>query len=148
MDLAARSLEHRDRSRADVAARLERAGVAAEDLEAALEKLERVGWVDDTRFATSRATALAERGQGDALIRADLAESGVGADGIDAALAGLTSELERARSLVAERGATPATARFLTRKGFDPETVEAALAAGFAAGDTSPRAAGDDSVGV
>ncbi|HEY3961332.1 MAG TPA: regulatory protein RecX [Gaiellaceae bacterium] len=132
---AARSLEHRDRSRADVVARLERAGVAADELEATLEKLERVGWVDDIRFATSRAMALAERGHGDAAIRADLADSGVEVDKIDAALAGLVPELERARSVVAERGATPATARFLARKGFDDETVETVVAAGFAAGD-------------
>jgi regulatory protein len=132
---AARSLEHRDRSRADVIARLERAGIATDELEATIEQLERLGWVDDTRFATNRATALAERGHGDEAIRAELVDSGVGTDEIDAALAELDPELERARSLVAERGASPATARLLARKGFAEETVETAVAAGFAAGD-------------
>ena len=136
VDIAARVLQHRDRSRADVAARLERAGVGADDLAATLETLERIGWVDDARFATARASVLAERGHGDAAIRAELSDSGVGADEVEAALAGLEGELERARAVVADRGATPATARFLSRKGFADETVETAVDDGFAAGDS------------
>jgi regulatory protein len=135
IDLAARSLQHRDRSRADVAARLERAGVAAEDLQATLETLERVGWVDDSRFASMRAAALAARGHGDAAIQADLAGSGVDAEQIAEALGALEPESERAKAIVAERGAGAPTFRLLARKGFGDDTIESVIAAALDARD-------------
>ncbi len=55
----------------------------------ALETLERVGYVDDDRFAAGRAESLAGRGYGDEAIRYDLAGRGVDAETIDQALAGL-----------------------------------------------------------
>ena len=43
----------------------------------ALEALERVGYVDDARFAEGRATSLADRGFGDEAIRELLAADGI-----------------------------------------------------------------------
>jgi SOS response regulatory protein OraA/RecX len=127
LDIAAQALRHRDRSRAQIAARLERAGVDAERTNRTLETLERVGYVDDTRFAAARAAALAERGFGDAAIRHDLEASGVQQDAVAEALAGLTPEAERAVALAAHLGRTPKTAARLARKGFAEESIEVVL---------------------
>ena len=64
VDVAARALRTRDRSRRDLDERLARAGVGDDDRAEALETLERVGYVDDERFAAARASALAARGHG------------------------------------------------------------------------------------
>jgi hypothetical protein len=45
---------------------------------------------------------------------------------VKAALAGLEPEAARAERIVASRGRSPATARFLARKGFGEEAVESA----------------------
>jgi SOS response regulatory protein OraA/RecX len=99
----------------------------------ALDTLERVGYVDDERFARSRADALAGRGFGDDAIRLDLEQHGVGADARDAAVAGLLPEAERARALLERLGRTPKTAASLARKGFSPDALEDAF--GELAGD-------------
>ena len=125
--LATELLARRDRSAAWLSAELERRGVSPGDRVGALETLERAGYVDDDRLAAGRASLLAERGYGDAAIRADLERQGVDADRICAALAGLEPERERALELARKSGATPRTARRLLAKGFDEEAVEAAL---------------------
>jgi regulatory protein len=132
IDLAARALRHRDRSRRQIEERLARAGVEEDLRSDALDTLERIGYVDDARFADRRAASLADRGFGDEAIRQLLAAEGVPPEMLDAAIAGLTPELERAAAIVASRGASPRTATRLARKGFGEEAVEAA--AGFAAG--------------
>jgi SOS response regulatory protein OraA/RecX len=99
-----------------------------DDRRRALETLERTGVVDDRRFAQSRASSLAERGAGDALIRHDLAQAGVDAEVIDHALDAIESEHDRARRIVARRGASAKTARYLVGKGFAEEVVRAAVA--------------------
>ena len=127
LEIAARALRHRDRSRAQIAARLERAGVDAERTSRTLETLERVGYVDDARFAVARAAALAERGFGDAGISHDLEASGVGAEAVEEALAALAPEAERAEALAAQLGRTPKTAARLARKGFAEDSIELAI---------------------
>jgi regulatory protein len=127
LEIAARALRHRDRSRREIEERLARAGVHAEERGDALETLERVGYVDDGRFAASRAEALAARGFGDEAIRHELAEHGVTAEALEAALGMLAPEATRAQALVERLGQTPRTAAALTRKGFAPESLEAAL---------------------
>ena len=129
---ATRVLRHGDRSRRVLADRLAGAGVRAEAAESALAALQRVGAVDDARLASNRAEHLAERGHGDAAIRYDLERQGLGAEHVEAALAALDPEPERARRLVERRGPGAKTARWLAGKGFDPETV-ASAAGGFAA---------------
>jgi regulatory protein len=124
LELAARALRHRDRSRRDVDDRLARAGVDDAARSDALDTLERIGYVDDGRFARTRAAALAGRGYGDAYIRADLEDQGVPADGIEEALAALPAETARAAALVARSGRDARTAARLARKGFTLETLE------------------------
>jgi len=133
IDVAARALRHRDRSRAQVDARLARAGVGEEEREEALETLERVGYVDDARFAQARAAALAARGLGDLAIRHDLEQAGVGAERVAAAVAGLEPESERARAVASRLGRTAKTAAQLARKGFSEDAIEAAIGSEFAA---------------
>ena len=124
---ALRALRHRDLAAAELEARLGRAGFSEEEREATVERLTDVGLVDDARLAATRAEALAARGQGDAAIRWDLERRGVGADEVEAALARLEPERERARRIVAQRGPGPVTARFLARRGFDEDSVTAAV---------------------
>jgi regulatory protein len=127
IELAARALARADRTRRELDERLERAGVGAEERESALETLERIGYVDDVRVAFSRAEALAARGQGDEAIRFDLERRGVSAKTVEAALAALTGEIERACDLAGRLGRTAKTAAQLRRKGFGQEALEAAF---------------------
>jgi regulatory protein len=124
--VAVRSLRRRDRSRAAVAERLERAGAPPATRERALETLDRVGLLDDARYAASRARSLADRGLGDEAVRAKLAADGVADELVADAVAALPAERERADRIVAARGAGIATARLLARRGFGEDTVAAA----------------------
>jgi regulatory protein len=134
VDLAARALQHRDRSRRELDDRLSRAGVGDEERADALARLERVGYVDDARFAAARAEALAGRGYGDAAIRHDLEAHGIDAEGVQVAIGVLDPERERARALVERLGRSMRTARQLARKGFGEESLEAAVGADVAEG--------------
>jgi SOS response regulatory protein OraA/RecX len=104
--------------------------VSAEQADEAVEELTRVGLLDDGRYARERARVLAERGKGDAAIRFELERVGVDAGKIEAALAELDPERDRAARLVERRGATPATARLLAGWGFDEDVVAAVVAPG------------------
>jgi regulatory protein len=128
LDVAVRTLRHRDRAAADVEARLEQAGVAEAERRETLDALQRLGYVDDARFAASRARALAQRGQGDEAIRFDLRRQGVADAYAESALAALEPERTRAEAIVAVRGPGPATARYLARRGFGEDAVQAAVA--------------------
>ena len=108
-EIALRALRAADRSRAELDARLERQGVGADERAQTLDELERLGYVDDARTAALRAERLADRGYGDAYIRADLERRGLPSED---AIAELEPEAERA-SRFAERGA-----RWLARRGF------------------------------
>lgn len=121
---AGRTLARRDVSEAGLEARLRRAGVAAEPAREARETLRRVGVLDDERFASSRALALAERGWGNAAVEAKLAAEGAPAEAIAAALDGLAPERARAERLVEGLPARKVAA-LLARRGFDPDVVEA-----------------------
>jgi SOS response regulatory protein OraA/RecX len=123
--VAARALRNRDLSAARLAERLARAGVAAGERAATLERLGRAGLVDDDRFAARRAEALAERGLGDAAIKAALRREQLDDERIAEAIAALEPEAMRVERIAARRGRTPATARYLARRGFGEEAVEA-----------------------
>jgi regulatory protein len=127
VEIATNALLHRDRSRCDVEERLQRAGVGAAERADALDRLERVGYIDDKRFAGARAGTLADRGYGDEWIRHDLARHGVPDEDAAEALAALEPEAERAAALVAQLGRTTRTGARLARKGFGADTLEAAL---------------------
>ncbi|HEY8030151.1 MAG TPA: RecX family transcriptional regulator [Gaiellaceae bacterium] len=109
---AARVLRHRDLSRRALAERLP--APARED---ALETLERGGYLDDTRAAAARASSLAGRGWGDEGIRFRLGQEGFAGEPLEAALAALEPEHERARSLAAKGRSE----RWLAARGFAPE---------------------------
>jgi SOS response regulatory protein OraA/RecX len=108
-EVALRALRAADRSRAELDERLQREGVDERERLQTLDSLERLGYLDDTRTAALRAERLAERGYGDAYIRADLERRGLP---IDDALAALEPESERA-SRFAGRGPG-----WLARRGF------------------------------
>jgi SOS response regulatory protein OraA/RecX len=128
LEAAAKALARRDRSAADLTAYLERRGTAAEDAAAAVERLRHAGYVNDGRYATTRAEVLAERGYGDEAVRFELERDGLGADEIEAALATLAPERERALAAL-QRAKTPLAAiRRLAAKGFGADSLEAALA--------------------
>jgi SOS response regulatory protein OraA/RecX len=131
LDAAGRALRARDLSKLALTERLaDRVGKAAGA--EAVATLERIGLVDDARVAIARATALAGRGYGDAAIRHDLDRGGLEPAEIDAALASLDPEVERAAAIVARRGPGPKTARYLAAKGFGEEAIESVLATTFA----------------
>jgi SOS response regulatory protein OraA/RecX len=123
-----RALGRRDRSEQGLRSILERKGVGAREREEAVATLRRHGALDDERFARARATALAERGFGDAAIAFRLDQEGIGAESSEAALAALEPECDRALRLAAGRGASPRTARWLAGRGFASESIEAAVA--------------------
>lgn len=127
IEIAARALRHRDRSRHEIDGRLERAGVEADARADALDTLERVGYVDDARFAAARAAAVAARGYGDDWIRHDLERHGIAAATVEDALAALEPEAARARVLAAHLGSSAKTWGRLARKGFSAESLETAL---------------------
>jgi SOS response regulatory protein OraA/RecX len=131
---AGRALRGRDLATAELAERLERAGVAPGPRAEALAVLDRAGLVDDRRFAFDRAEALAARGYGDAWIRWDLERRGIAAALGDEAIGGLESEQRRLERILAERGGGPRVARRLARRGFGEDAVEAAAHAPVADG--------------
>jgi SOS response regulatory protein OraA/RecX len=128
LDQALRALRHRDRSTAEVDRYLESRGVGEDERRTALETLARTDLVDDRRYAESRARSLADRGAGNALIRHELARAGLDPDVVGQALEALSPERERAEEIVARRGASPKTARYLTGKGFSYDVVESFIA--------------------
>jgi len=133
IELAAKALKQGDRSRHEIDEKLARAGVGADARAESLATLERLGYVDDDRFAADRAEALAARGYGDAYIRFELERHGAKADSAARALAALEPESDRAREQLARFGATPQTLQKalarLSRKGFADESLEGIVAA-------------------
>jgi regulatory protein len=128
LEVATRALARRDFSERDLRARLRRIGISRADEDETLRALQRTGLVDDSRFAHSRAQALAERGKGDGAIRFDLRRRGIAEDEIETAVASLEPERVRAEQVIARRGSGVATARLLAGRGFDEDVVEAAVA--------------------
>jgi SOS response regulatory protein OraA/RecX len=124
---ATRALGRHDLSTRTLESRLERAGIGRDDRAEVLGTLKRLGLVDDERFALTRATALAERGHGNAAIRWELGRNGVPDELVARALDGLESEDLRAARIVARRGPGAATARLLNRRGFCAEAIEACI---------------------
>jgi SOS response regulatory protein OraA/RecX len=133
LSAAGRALRGRDLAAAELAHRLERAGVAPAPRAETLAVLDRAGLVDDRRFAFDRSAALAERGYGDAWIRWDLERRGVAAELVESAIAGLADESSRVERVLEERGGGPRVARLLARRGFGEDAVELAANAPVAA---------------
>jgi regulatory protein len=124
IDRAARALARRDYSAAGLRARLDRTGLSDEAQADAVETLERLGYVDDERFARDRAARLADRGYGDDWIRTDLEAEGVDAETAAASVAALEPEDERAGRALAGTGDAARRLQRLARRGFSEETIE------------------------
>jgi regulatory protein len=122
---ATRALSARDRSRGELEARLDEAGVSGTAREEALSSLEALGLVDDLRVAESRARDMARRGYGDAAIRSDLRVRRIDADTVAAAIDELEPEAERALRIVEGKERTPALLRRLASRGFSRDSLEA-----------------------
>jgi regulatory protein len=130
VDAALSALQHRDLSTLEFEQRLTAKGFSEPDRGDAIATLVRTGMLDDRRFAEARAGALAARGAGNALIRDALERVGIDAEVLEEAIAALETEAERARLIVARRGSSARTARYLSGKGFMHETIGAVVAAG------------------
>ena len=132
IERAVRALARRDQSAADVRAKLARAGISEAVQTDAVETLERIGYVDDGRFARERAARLAERAYGDDWIRADLDAHGIDAETANAAVDTLQPEAERAERAVSNAAGGGRAAARLARKGFSEGTIERFLTGGVA----------------
>lgn len=121
---ATRALSSRDRSRGELEARLDDAGVSEDARNEALRSLEAAGLVDDTRVAESRARELARRGYGDAAIKSDLARRRIDSETIATALEALEPEAERALRAIEGKERTPTLLRRLSARGFSRDTLE------------------------
>lgn len=123
---AARMLGRRDVSRTELTTRLKARGVTANERQRLLDKLEAAGMLDDQRLATTRAEQLADGGWGNAAIDYRLEEAGVGQPERSEAIASLTPERDRVAGILArKRKSGQKGAAFLSRRGFDPDVVEA-----------------------
>lgn len=91
--LKARRLELRAKKK------LKRKGAPPEVVDAALARLEELGYLNDEEYARRRAYVLAERGYGDYLILARLEALGLSEDIARAAVLGLPEELAEPRRL-------------------------------------------------
>ncbi len=134
IELAARALRQGDRSRHEIDEKLARAGIGADARAESLATLERLGYVDDDRFAEDRAEALSARGYGDAHIRFDLERHGsdgrVGRAGAGCSGAGIRPRTQSTRAT--RRHAADAPEDRLpgsARKGFADESLEGIVAA-------------------
>lgn len=123
-ELALRALRHRNRSRNEIAQRLQRAGVAPDEREAALDRLTEAGLLSDERFAEERAGTLASRGASDAQIRHELRRHGVDHASVEHAIGRLEPEDERAARIYERRGGDAKALRHLAGRGFAAESLE------------------------
>jgi regulatory protein len=126
--VAVRALARRDRSRAELDARLARAGVRDAERRETLDRATRTGLVDDVRFASSRSRLLAERGAGDELVLADLGRHGVDDLVAREAVSELVPEADRAARIVEARGRSARTLRYLAARGFAEGSLEDLIA--------------------
>jgi regulatory protein len=134
-DRALRLLGVRWRSRAELQQRLRLAGFPAEEIDQAIQDLDRAGLVDDDRFARAVvADRAGRRLAGDREIRAALRRSGVSEETAAGAMAGAADEPDRALELARKRaarlsGLEPAAAfrrlyGLLLRRGFGSRVAQ------------------------
>lgn len=167
LEIAARYLATRPRTRREVERRLQRAGAEQGVIEATLERLSRLGYVDDEAFVRwwgEQRDRHSPRGR--RLVEAELRQRGIGRDTIESfretwedperrpgeeSLPGSDSERAavalrrhlRGRSIPAEPKALQRLGSFLVRRGFDPETVRSTLRAAMRADATGSESDGE-----
>lgn len=132
-DLRVRALQlltRRDHSRAELKAKLASEASSEDELDAMLNVLQEQRLLSDTRYATQRVISRARR-YGDARLRLDLRQHGVGDEDIAVALPEGGDEAERCRAVWARKfGELPQSAedrarqiRFLQYRGFSGEAI-------------------------
>lgn len=136
-DTALGLLSRREHSRRDLERKLARRGVAKEDAEAALERLERSAYQSDERFADALVRRRAGAGYGPRHILAELATHGIAATVARPLLdaqdwVAVATDLARRRGRGA--GADPQVARrrlvaLLQRRGFAGDHIRRAVGA-------------------
>lgn len=129
-DRACILLAQRPHFRRELAAKLARRGHAAAEVEAALDRLQAQGYLDDLAAARGLLAGRLQRGEGRLRLRAELERRGAAPEAIESALAELPEDELPAARLAAGRwrGSTRAAlARHLERKGFSPRAIFAVL---------------------
>lgn len=134
---AVRLLARREHSRAELERKLAARGAPGELVDEVLESLGARRLQSDERYAEALVTSRVGRGQGPVRIRRELAERGVAAGLIDAALAGVNADwAQLARDTRQRRfgGEAPTEwnervrqSRFLEYRGFTSEQIRYAL---------------------
>lgn len=143
-DKAVSLLAVRPRSARDLQLRLRRAGASAPTIARAIERLERLGFVDDDAYARTVARSRAlSGGRSRRRIAQELQRHGVARETIDAAVADTVADVgldegEAALGIARKRmramaGLDPRTQRqrlyaFLARRGYDPDIVTRVVA--------------------
>ena len=135
---ALKLLTRRDHSRAELRAKLAVESETEDELDAVLDRLQSERLLSDQRFATQRVIAKARR-FGDARLRQDLRQHGVGDADIVAALPEGGDESERCHAVWARKfGSLPQTPaergkqmRFLQYRGFSSEAIKQAMRRGL-----------------
>jgi len=134
-------LVRREHSRKELALKLRARGIDPAEADAAVEKVAKAGWQDDTRFACSIARTRAAAGYGPLYIRAELASHGLGEDVITQAFAALDEggeidwiDVARAqvRRRFGEQGSLSTqlqhkAAGYLMRRGFGSDSIRSAI---------------------
>ena len=132
-------LARREHPRAELLAKLQRAGFDGETAEAAVERLAAEGLQDDKRYVESFIQARIAQGKGPVRIRSELREAGIEAGLVEEGLAicgadwdALAADVRRKKFGPAPPGSYPDKARqmrFLQYRGFDMSQIEAAVGA-------------------
>ncbi len=118
----------RERTAADLRARLARKGFPPSAIEASLERAIALGYVDDLRAARARTARLVARGLSRALIELKLREAGVPSGLLSEVMGETPDDLTLAQSALAARFKSRAPsserlARFLAGRGFETELI-------------------------
>jgi regulatory protein len=135
---ALKLLTRRDHSRAELRAKLAVEAETEDELDAVLDRLQSERLLSDQRFATQRVIAKARR-FGDARLRQDLRQHGVGDADIVAALPEGGDESERCHAVWARKfGSLPQNPaergkqmRFLQYRGFSSEAIKQTMRRGL-----------------
>lgn len=128
---AVKLLAGRDKSESKLRQALEKKAYAASEIDAAIARVKALGYLDEARFAQTKARELLRQKKTPSDIRHRLERDGLAAKIIDGVLereAAGFDPLSTARALLAKKKATGVkAARFLTSRGFDDEVIRAVL---------------------
>nr|WP_245232535.1 regulatory protein RecX [Thiorhodococcus minor] len=131
--LALKLLARREHSRLELVRKLRARGYQRGDVDSVLDRLEREGALDASRFVEHYAAERAAKGFGPLRLRAELREKGLAEDLIDRQLSDMqdvwSDALAKAHerrfrgSVPADRSALAKQARFLEQRGFPTESI-------------------------